>query len=113
MKKTIQDYDWLKIIHYDWILHCLYFKDKCFLVYNSKEKELCINRTYYLCINYWSSKTLFSKINKFFRLYIWKTLINKNDFMNFINQCKTWNDNKIRAVDWYYFYWINLFWVTF
>jgi len=102
-------YDKMNIIEYDWFLKCLYFKNTCYLIFNKKENHFIINRDIYTIEKNFNNKTLWDRIKKFFRYYLWKSIINKNDFMNFINQCYNYNWIKINYYDKYYYDWIVIF----
>lgn len=84
-------YDDMKIKIIDNRLYCLEFKNVVYLVLDKEKNNYFINRKLYNDKDCFNSKALFNKVKKFFRYYLEKTLINKQDFINFINQCNNYN----------------------
>lgn len=104
-------YQNMDIINYDDILYCLSYKWIVYLILNKKENQFIINKDLFLnCdLNIFNNKTLLHKVKTFFQWYLWKSIINKNDFMNFINQCYNYNWIDIRLYDKYFYKWICLY----
>lgn len=105
MNKKLFDYDNIQIIIYDDEIKCLSFKWINYIVYNWFYNEFVINKSLF----YNDSKTLFDKVKKFFKYYLWKTIKNKKDFITFINECKSFNWIYLKCYDWYNSNWFLLF----
>lgn len=110
MKTTNFNYDNMNLIIYDWFLKTLYFKDQAILIHNTKDNIFIINKKLFHDNDLYKSRSLWIKVKKFFRYYLWYRLDNKNQFMNFINNCFKYNDTKIRLYNHYIHYnWLNIF----
>jgi len=84
-------------------LFCLCFKDNYFIVFDKENKVFYINKHLYNNSKYFNSKTLFEKVKRFLKTYLWKTIKSKIDFMIFINECKNFNNIDIKAIDTLYY----------
>lgn len=98
-------YDWMDLVKYNQKIICLCFKWINFLVYNWFYDEFVINRELYFN----TSKALFEKVKKFFHYYLWKTIKNRKDFINFVNECTQRNGKFIKKYDCYTSNWLLLF----
>jgi len=84
-------------------LFCLCFKDNYFIVFDKENKVFYINKHLYNNSKYFNSKTLFEKVKRFLKTYLWKTIKSKIDFMIFINEYKNFNNIDIKAIDTLYY----------